>query len=580
MQPAISPRVLALHRCLLPKPFLSPTVAAIIFRRRHICSSPGTATFQDREYATITEGQATILFPTNNEVFYNPVQQFNRDMSIAAIRTWRDIVAEERWARQLKKNKSEQTVEEAKAAGEQVPVFRPKILEALAASGLRSVRYAKEIPDLDHILCNDLDPEAVESIKRNVEFNELSTDLLRPNLGDAKVVMYQHMEHAKQYHVVDLDPYGTASPFLDAAVQSVTDGGLMCITCTDMQVLAGSNFVESCFTKYGGMPLKADFCHEMALRLLLGAVMTTAARHKRLAEPILSCSIDFYIRVFVRIRDQPIEVKKTASKLSLVYQCQGCKDFSMQPMGKVSEDGKKFGIASHKVGSECAQCGKQFHIGGPAYNGPIHNKEFVKRMLGHVKASKDAYGTSTRMQGMLTVISEEIDAPLYRSLRELTTAVHCNSISLNDIGSALLNAGHQFSISHASPTSVKTDAPSSVVWDIIRAHARRTNAKEQPEGSVARAIMSKESGITVDFKYHKKCNPPSRKIKLVRFQENPTKHWGPKARAGGKKRSKADEDAAGAPAAANKKARSEAADATLSSPSPPRWSKAGGQRHG
>ena len=31
----------------------------------------------------VTEGQATILFPKTNEVFYNNVQCFNRDISTA-----------------------------------------------------------------------------------------------------------------------------------------------------------------------------------------------------------------------------------------------------------------------------------------------------------------------------------------------------------------------------------------------------------------------------------------------------------------------------------------------------------------
>jgi len=47
------------------------------------------------QYNTVTEGKATILFPKNNEVFYNPVQEFNRDMSIAAITTWSEIYFQE-----------------------------------------------------------------------------------------------------------------------------------------------------------------------------------------------------------------------------------------------------------------------------------------------------------------------------------------------------------------------------------------------------------------------------------------------------------------------------------------------------
>jgi tRNA (guanine26-N2/guanine27-N2)-dimethyltransferase len=50
-------------------------------------------------YNTVTEGKATILFPKNNEVFYNPVQEFNRDMSIAAITTWSEIYFQEKQER-------------------------------------------------------------------------------------------------------------------------------------------------------------------------------------------------------------------------------------------------------------------------------------------------------------------------------------------------------------------------------------------------------------------------------------------------------------------------------------------------
>lgn len=35
------------------------------------------------ECVEIREGKATILFPSQNEVFYNPVQEFNRDLRFA-----------------------------------------------------------------------------------------------------------------------------------------------------------------------------------------------------------------------------------------------------------------------------------------------------------------------------------------------------------------------------------------------------------------------------------------------------------------------------------------------------------------
>ena len=47
------------------------------------------------------------------------------------------------------------------------------LLEALAATGLRSVRYLKEIPHVRKLLANDLLPTATELMKKNFDFNEL-----------------------------------------------------------------------------------------------------------------------------------------------------------------------------------------------------------------------------------------------------------------------------------------------------------------------------------------------------------------------------------------------------------------------
>ncbi len=40
-----------------------------------------------------------------------------------------------------------------------------------------------------------------------------------------RALMYSHSSERNRVDVVDLDPYGTASPFIDAAVQCIADGG-------------------------------------------------------------------------------------------------------------------------------------------------------------------------------------------------------------------------------------------------------------------------------------------------------------------------------------------------------------------
>lgn len=46
--------------------------------------------------------------------------------------------------------------------------------------------------------------------------------------------VYCGLQNPGGYHAVDLDPYGTPAQFLDAAVQSVAEGGLLMVTATDM----------------------------------------------------------------------------------------------------------------------------------------------------------------------------------------------------------------------------------------------------------------------------------------------------------------------------------------------------------
>lgn len=140
--------------------------------------------------------------------------------------------------------------------------------------------------------------------------------------------------------VIDLDPYGSAMPFLDSAMQNITNGGLLCVTFTDLAVLCAS-YPETCYGKYNSLPLKGDVCHEAALRIVLCNIENAANRYKKSIIPLLSCSIDFYVRLFVIVESSPAKVKQSAryclssyifSKRSLVVRCVQCKSMEIQPI--------------------------------------------------------------------------------------------------------------------------------------------------------------------------------------------------------------------------------------------------------
>lgn len=354
--------------------------------------------------------------------------------------------------------------------------------------------------------------------------------------------MYTHASN--NFQIIDLDPYGSASPFLDAAMQAISNGGLLCITCTDTAVLCG-NHPEACYGKYGANSLKGSpFPHESALRILLAAVDSCGNRYKKTIEPLLCLSVDFYVRVYVRVVAGAKGVRFAASKRSLVFVCQGCRSWRMQPLGKVvSVEGKsepKFGVATFTANSCCSICkGTAFQIGGPLWNGPLHNLDFLKGVLERAPHFPHL-GTIPRIVGMCTVALEELEVPFYFPISLLANVLHSCTAPLLSIYSALLWAGFKVSGSHCEPALIKTDAPLIVLWQIVKYwvlsnqgnYSIEKLSRESPAWKIMSGLEAFEGGNElIRFDLHPEANPASRKVRLVRYQENPTKFWGPKARA-------------------------------------------------
>ena len=495
----------------------------------------------------IKEGKAEILFSTQNEVFYNKVQEFNRDLTVTALNCFHDYLHSTdvkvlkyakrlAWEAKNKDNDAEgspmntESPDMTASSTESAPIPPLKILEALGASGLRSIRFAKEIPGAGKITCNDLTPAALEAMERNFSHNNVT---ITKNCEDACMLMQRSKN---EYDAIDLDPYGSPTIFLDTAVGAVRSGGVLCVTATDLGVLTG-NHIQACYGKYGGMPMKRPYCHEFALRLLLSCVDSHANRHGRYIKPLLSYKADFYIRVFVQVFQSQKEVQRTSLRRSYVYDCVGCHSYHLQPVGRAIEGTNKITPGrGPPVGQQCGECGKEFYIGGPIWSDPIHDLSFVQHMLDRVQGEESYLGTVKRIRGTLSVILEELtDSPLFYELSFLSKTVHSPCPPTAVFRSAILNSGYKVSFSHVAEKSIKTDAPPSVIWDIMRAWAVESKVKVREEGTVGGDIMRKESTHTVSFALHPDAVASSQKQALVRYAPNPEPEWGPKARAGKRK---------------------------------------------
>uniref|UniRef100_A0A8C6A533 tRNA (guanine(26)-N(2))-dimethyltransferase n=1 Tax=Marmota marmota marmota TaxID=9994 RepID=A0A8C6A533_MARMA len=473
---------------------------------------------------TVTEGAAKIVFPSSNEVFYNPVQEFNRDLTCAVITEFARIqlgtkgiqikVPGEKDLQKVVVDLSEQEEEKVdwKDGENLAPGDKPQIavvgeiceeglrvLEGLAASGLRSIRFALEVPGLRSVVANDASARAVDLMRHNVQLNGVA-HLVQPNQADARMLMYQHQKVSERFDVIDLDPYGSPAPFLDAAVQAVSEGGLLCVTCTDMAVLAG-NSGETCYSKYGAMALKSRACHEMALRIVLHSLDLRANCYQRFVVPLLSISADFYVRVFVRV-------------------------FTGQAKVKASARVKFSAACGPPVSPECEHCGQRHQVGlsrgGPCWvRGP------------HLCPCPLEPVLSTSCTAPPVPPQELPDVPLYYTLDQLSSTIHCNTPSLLQLRSALLHAGFRVSLSHACKSAVKTDAPSTALWDIMRCWEKTCPVKRErlSETSPAFRILSVEPRLQANFTIREDANPSSRQRGLKRFQANPEANWGPRPRA-------------------------------------------------
>ena len=723
-------------------------------------------------FKTVKEGSAYILVPPNAQtsvdplqarlqnpaemqsVFYNPIQQFNRDLSVLAIKAFgedrcqkkflgHDRINEKKLRKQERKRKRKETEENdggevdggvkvrrlgdgsyaaddntASASGtaglnlngagtatattngtdtqqqssttskgkarvtdateqpadresegsgvnvgvepdkNELPNWQPRfrILDALSASGLRALRYASEISFVTEVVANDRDKKAVQAIKMNVQHNNLSSSI-KPTTGDALGHMYSiaypspnshgpaHI--SGKYDVVDLDPYGTAAPFIDAALQALEDGGMLCVTSTDSGVFASCGYSEKTFALYGGMPIKGLHSHEGGLRLLLHAVATSASRHGLAIEPLLSLSLDFYARLFIRVRKSPADVKFLAGKTMVVYDCDhGCGAWTLQPLGrhnkyKNSDTNWRYTIAQAPASNQhCEHCGSKTHLAGPMWGGPLHNPVFLEKTLQDLKfADPEIYQTKPRIEGMLdTALDELIVFSDTMSLREgplptqpngkgkakasteaeekqtqtqtrdliprtppetidhhpfffipsaLCKVIHAVAPSDTQVKGALRHAGYKATRSHCRPGSIKTDAPWSAIWEIMREWVRQKKPvkegavkegtpgarilggmrkAEQTEGNgggegetaagaeegevdegaatpdVVTEAMDELDGLEAekpkDVKrmvvvFDEKLGKDKPGRRLVRYQENPKENWGPMRKAKG-----------------------------------------------
>jgi tRNA (guanine26-N2/guanine27-N2)-dimethyltransferase len=393
---------------------------------------------------TVTEGKIQLIVPklsafgvcpsdyapSRAPVFYNPVMEFNRDLSVLAFQAYQRMVDRE-----------------------------ITICEPLTATGIRALRFASEIHGVKEVVSGDINLHSAQLATHNIALNSLQ-DRMSVEHKDANRLLIEHSAPKTRFDIVDIDPFGTPVPHLDASVQALRNNGLLATTATDMAPLCGVH-AKACLRKYGGKPLRTEYCQELAIRLLAGAVAQTAAKHGIGTHVLFSHCSDHYIRVYTQIGYGCQKADDSLKQMGYLLHCFNClhRETTAKPFPE--------------TGRKCPECGATMDWAGPLWVGKLFDAPFIDSML--QENQQRAFRNSRKLAKLLTLTRGEAEAPpMYHVLDRLSGKFRLPAPSVAAFFGALTDAGYLAVPTHFNPRGVRTNASASEMQRIMKSLTLKT----------------------------------------------------------------------------------------------------------
>ncbi|MHA1770932.1 MAG: tRNA (guanine(10)-N(2))-dimethyltransferase [Candidatus Thorarchaeota archaeon] len=385
----------------------------------------GLVTFQsaDVDHYTTEKGQPTSSMP----VFYNPRMRLNRDLSVIFTSAY------------LKTHQL------------------TLICEPLAGSGIRTLRYLKECPGKFEAVMFDANPLAIEIAKKNIQMNGLE-ERARIIRGDARHLLLNESRE-KRFDFVDVDPFGTPAPFLNAAVQAMQPHqGLLALTATDMPALCGV-YPHVAQRKYGGRSIRSPFAHEIAVRLLSGLAYTVAGMNDCSIEPLVSLSTDHYVRVWLDLKPSRSTANAQSDMMGFIRYCPSCMNADMVALSRIGDIEPLEHIGN---------CTGKIKMAGPLWIGPLLDRDIVSTAKGIETQGEQFHSRAGKILDLMKQEQELTEFP-YVDLHMLCDAYGLSPPRRQDIMGKLEEGGHRVARTHFRPTAIRTDAGVGEVLNTIKA---------------------------------------------------------------------------------------------------------------
>ncbi len=367
--------------------------------------------------------KASDYAPSKAPVFYNPVMELNRDLAVLALQAFQRCVGR-----------------------------RLKVCEPLTGCGIRGIRLAKEVEGVENLVANDVNAEACRLAKFNVEKNKLS-EKVPVEHKDANFLLSRYGAPRRRFDCIDIDPFGSPMPYVDSALRALRRGGLLALTATDLAPLCGVH-PEACLRRYGGRPLRTEYCHELAIRLLAGAVTRSAAKYDVSVKMAFSHSSQHYVRLYIAINYGAKKANASLRKIGFINHCFAC--FHRDAIAGAFLDERR----------KCPECGKRMNVAGPLWIGKIIDENFVASMEREAK-TRD-FRLKKKIRRLLVHTKGEANAPMtYYMVDKICDKLGLPVPPIKDVAAKLIEAGNQVRLTHFKTHGIKTDAPAKTVKEII-----------------------------------------------------------------------------------------------------------------
>ncbi|MDE1862933.1 MAG: tRNA (guanine-N1)-methyltransferase [Thaumarchaeota archaeon] len=375
----------------------------------------------DQDLVETTEGTTKLLVPRESLIakappkepaFFNPRAKINRDFSIIAYSAF-------------------------------LPGFKgPRLfLDSLAGIGSRSIRVANELKDVEKVFVNDANPEAIKIAEKIARLNNVSNCAFSEN--EACRFLSMHSRREERGAIVDVDPFGSPSRYIDCAIRATFHGGMLSTTATDLTVLHGL-FPAACRRKYYGTPVRAEFGDEIALRLILGCINMVAGRLDVKIVPLFSQNNMHYYRTYVKI------LLRTGDEddIGYILFCKNC--------------GHRKAV--QEAAYECDICKTRAELAGPLWIGKIFDRDFVSTMI----SKEEQFQVDKSCKKTLERCKEEADMPpTYFTIDELAHRKRTAPSSLSKSISSIKSAGFRITPTSLNPAAFRTDARIDDILELI-----------------------------------------------------------------------------------------------------------------